>query len=466
MSVFEKNLYPIFPYLDIMKLLFKRKIMKNLVDWKQESNGKTCLLIAGARRVGKSTVATEFGKAYYRSYVLIDFSSPSSNRIKKLISDGFDSLNELYFEIERIYNTKLYERNSLIIFDEIQLFPLARQLTKHLVADGKYDFLETGSPVTLDKNTKILNPSEERTIQMFPMDFEEFCWATNNDVVFENVKKCYDTKTPLGRYAHESTMKLYRTYMVVGGMPGAVSAYVENNSYLSVEKVKKDILALYLSDSEKLIERRRIRGKRLFRSIPSSLSNQNKIFKVSSIEKKGLFSDYADLVDALDCTFMGNVCYAIGDLDRAIDFYIDELKFKIYMNDTGLLFSASLEIFKGQEEDIYNNIIDGDLSINEGMYFENCVAQELRSHGHSLRFHTFYPKDSKNLHEIDFIISDQKNMVAIEVKSGRVVTNHKSLNYLLANKKKKISNFVVICSKDLRVDSEITYLPIYMTSLL
>ncbi len=446
--------------------MFRRIITDEVRRWKETYDGRSCLLIEGARRVGKTTVATEFAKENYRSYALIDFSEPSSKRISRMISEGFDDLDELFREIARVSKVKLYERDSVIIFDEIQLFPPARELVKHLVADGRYDYIETGSPITMRKESGILNPSEEHPIRMYPMTFKEFCWATGNDDMFDDIKEHFDSRTPMGRYAHEACLRLFRTYMLVGGMPAAVSAFIEDNDYSSAEAVKRDILSLYSNDSEKLVPGRRIRGRRLFRSIPWNLSSDNKIFKVSKVEKGGKKVDYLDLVDSLAGSGMANVCYNLSTLDRAYDMYSIDDEFKIYMNDTGLLLTSSFGI-EGTEEELYDAIIDDDLSVNEGMFFENAVSQELRASGHELHYFTFYPKESStNIHEIDFILQADKGVTAVEVKSGKRSTKHASLDHLIDDFPKIVRSSYVVHSKDLRVDRDVTYIPIYMAGLL
>lgn len=446
--------------------MFRRIITIEIKRWKETYEGRSCLLIEGARRVGKTTAATEFAKENYRSYALIDFSEPSSKRISKMISEGFDNLDELFREIARISKVRLYERNSVIIFDEVQLFPPARELIKHLVADGRYDYIETGSPITMKKEKGILNPSEEHPIRMYPMTFEEFCWATGNVDTYEDIKEHFESRRPMGRYAHEACLKLFRTYMLVGGMPAAVSAFVENNDYSFVETVKKDILSLYSNDSEKLVSGRRIRGRRLFRSIPWNLASDNKIFRVSKVEAGGKKEDYLDLVDSLEGSGMANVCYNLRILDRAYDMYSIDDEFKIYMNDTGLLLTSSFGI-EGTEEELYDAIIDDDLSVNEGMFFENAVSQELRASGHELHYFTFYPKESStNIHEIDFILQDDKGITAVEVKSGKRTTKHASLDHLIEDFPKIVRSSYVIHPKDFRVDGNVTYIPIYMAGLL
>ncbi len=446
--------------------MFRRIITDEIRRWKETYDGRSCLLIEGARRVGKTTAATEFAKENYRSYALIDFSEPSSKRISRMISEGFDDLDELFREIARVSKVKLYERDSVIIFDEIQLFPPARELVKHLVADGRYDYIETGSPITMRKESGILNPSEEHPIRMYPMTFEEFCWATGNDDMFDDIKEHFDSRTPMGRYAHEACLRLFRTYMLVGGMPAAVFAFIEDNDYSSAEAVKRDILSLYSNDSEKLVPGRRIRGRRLFRSIPWNLSSDNKIFKVSKVEKGGKKADYLDLVDSLAGSGMANVCYNLSTLDRAYDMYSIDDEFKIYMNDTGLLLTSSFGI-EGTEEELYDAIIDDDLSVNEGMFFENAVSQELRASGHELHYFTFYPKESStNIHEIDFILQADKGVTAVEVKSGKRSTKHASLDHLIDDFPNIVRSSYVVHSKDLRVDRDVTYIPIYMAGLL
>ena len=444
--------------------MFKRKIYDQLLDWKNSSNGETAILVEGARRIGKSTTVEEFAKNEYKDYILIDFS-----KADKDILNNFENINHLdtFFRNLFLYTEKvLTPRQGLIIFDEVQLFPIARQAIKHLVKDGRFDYIETGSLISINKNVKdILIPSEERIIQMYPMDFEEFLWANDNYVYVDAIKQSFENKVPLGNGIHNRIMKSFRTYMAVGGMPKAVEAYVNGSDYLKIDSIKQDILNLYFRDLKKFDDEEGGKASLILKALPSSLTNKNSIFKLSKISKKARSRDYKTTYDFLDESMIVNNCYNITDPEVDMELYCEKEKFKMYMGDTGLLISLILNVEKENANTLYKAIISGDLSINEGIIFENMVAQMLRTNNHQLYFHEFYTKASTKKYEIDFLLVKGKRFAPIEAKSSNYKC-HKSFDYFKEKYKLKLRDKYIIYTKDLNYVDDIMYIPIYMTMCL
>ena len=444
--------------------MFKRKIYDQLLDWKNSSNGETAILVEGARRIGKSTTVEEFAKNEYKDYILIDFS-----KADKDILNNFENINHLdtFFRNLFLYTEKvLTPRQGLIIFDEVQLFPIARQAIKHLVKDGRFDYIETGSLISINKNVKdILIPSEERIIQMHPMDFEEFLWANDNYVYVDAIKQSFENKVPLGNGIHNRIMKSFRTYMAVGGMPKAVEAYVNGSDYLKIDSIKQDILNLYFRDLKKFDDEEGGKASLILKALPSSLTNKNSIFKLSKISKKARSRDYKTTYDFLDESMIVNNCYNITDPEVDMELYCEKEKFKMYMGDTGLLISLILNVEKENANTLYKAIISGDLSINEGIIFENMVAQMLKANNHQLYFHEFNTKASTKKYEIDFLLVKGKRFAPIEVKSSNYKC-HKSFDYFKEKYKLKLRDKYIIYTKDLNYVDDIMYIPIYMTMCL
>ncbi len=448
-------------------MLLKRKIYDTLVNWKKE-NGKSALLIEGARRVGKTTVVKEFAKNEYKSFILIDFSI-ASDEIKSLFNKYASNLDEFFFLLSAISGVTLYERDSLIIFDEVQLFPEARQLIKHLVYDNRYDYIQTGSLLGLKRNVKdILIPSEERTIKMYPLDFEEFCWALKKEELFAIIKKHFNELKPL-KELHSTIMKLFRTYILIGGMPQAVLEYINTNDYNNVDRIKRDILTLYRNDIAKYANGYEHKVLSIFDEIPSQLSKHEKKFTLNSIEKSARFRDYEDAFMWLNKAMITNPCYNATDPNVGLSLYKDRLTLKMYMGDTGLLLSHAFDEESEMSAEISKKIITDKLSINNGMIFENIVAQMLVAKGKKLYFYSRYDKkSSQNTMEIDFLIRDFKNpakISPIEVKSGKNYTIS-SLNKFTNKFNNKLGNKYLIHTKDLTIKNNIIYLPVYMTIFL
>jgi hypothetical protein len=444
--------------------VFRRKIYDKLSEWKEECGGKYALLIEGARRVGKTTIVKQFVKDRYRSSIIIDFSKVDE-QTKDLFRNHMENLDVLFLRLQRIYATVLYDRESAVVFDEVQFFPLARQMIKHFVEDGRYDYIETGSLISIKQNVQdILIPSEEMSISMHPMDFEEFLWAQNDEVTVPMLEKAFLDRAPLGQ-AHKHYMNKYNIYMLVGGMPQSVEAYLEEKNFKAVESVKRSILKLYSDDTSKIGSDRGSKSKRILAMIPSFLSKHEKTFTPSQLRKGSKTREYFDSVVWLGESKMVNLCYRNSDPSPALDLSLDENTFKIYMLDTGLLVTASFISNTGKPDDIYTDILNNRMGINRGMFFENMIAQELVSSGHRLIFSRFESKDSVHAQEVDFLIADGGKVTPVESKSG-VSGRHISLDRFMKKYSKHTDIGYVVHTKDLRVDGKIMYIPIYMAMFL
>ena len=444
---------------------FERKIYQELLEWKENSSDSYALMIEGARRVGKTTVVKEFAKNEYRSSILIDFSFVS-NEVKSLFEDHLWNLDTFFFRLQSIFNVRLYPRESLIIFDEVQLYPIARQAIKHLVADGRYSYIETGSLISIRKNVeRILIPSEELSITMHPMDFEEFLWAQDKNMVVDLIRGSFESRTPLGFESHKSLMALYTMYMLIGGMPSVVDAYLSKNDPDEVEKAKRAILKLYRDDLMKVTGITGVNARKIFELIPSYLSRHDKSFSPSDVKSNSATRDYLDSVSWLEQSKIVNVCHKCSEPSPALDMSIDDNSFKMYLLDTGLLMTLALEKNISDRSDLYGAILDNKLSLNKGMFFENMVSQELVMSGKGLVFIKFYSEDSDRIQEVDFLIADGKKVTPIEVKSSRS-SQHASLDRIVRKYPKSLNSPYVIHSKDLDVRDGVTYIPIYMTMLL
>ena len=449
----------------------RRKIYEEILKWKKRSAGQTALLIDGARRVGKSYIAEKFAAAEYKSYLLIDF-----NRAPKEVTDLFETylndLDTLFMYLSGFYNTKLYERETLIILDEVQLCPRARSAIKYLVADGRYDYLETGSLMSIKKNVKdILIPSEEEHLKMYPLDFEEFLWALDNETLMPLIQTCYEKKQPMGQALHRKAMDYFRQYMIVGGMPQAVARYVETRDFDSIDRVKRAILELYRADIVKHAAGYEIKVEQIFDNIPAQLQKHDKKFKLSSLKKEARFRDYDDALFWLSDAMIANFCYNSTAPSIGLKLNMDRLTLKCYMADTGLLISHAFDENGIVSEEIYKKLLFDKLECNKGMIVENLVAQMLTVAGHKLYFYSNPSRDEVSERmEIDFLIAKSKissrhNISPIEVKSGK--------NYTLTSLKKFRNKYAeqtdtpyVLHTGDLKEADGITYLPLYMTPLL
>lgn len=448
----------------------KRKIYDTLTQWKNEEAGHTAVLIDGARRVGKSYIAEEFAKAEYKSYILIDF-----NRIPKEITDLFElylnDLDTFFLYLSNYYNVKLYERETLVIFDEVQLFPRARSAIKYLVADGRYDYLETGSLMSIKANTKdIVIPSEERHIKMFPLDFEEFLWALDNQLLMDFIRQCFQEHKPMGQALHRKAMDYFRQYLVVGGMPQAVQAYVQTKDFERVDRIKRDILKLYRADMIKHAQGYEMKVEQIFDEIPAQLQKHEKKFKYSSLKKEARFRDYEDAFFWLSDAMIVNICYNSTAPNIGLKLNRDRMTMKCYMADTGLLISHAFDENGIVSEEIYKKILFDKLEFNQGMIVENIVAQMLAASGHKLYFYSNSSKEASDRMEIDFLIAKSKisnrhNISPIEVKSSKKYTLS-SLHKFCTRYSEQLHLPYVLHPSDLKEENGILYLPLYMTPLL
>ena len=450
--------------------VMRRKIYQQLLDWKEKRNGEVALLMEGARRIGKSYIVEAFGKKEYKSYLLIDF-----NKAPAMVREWFDlyleDLDTLFLYLSQHYKVRLHERNSLIILDEIQLCPRARAAIKFLVADGRFDYIETGSLVSIKKNTRsIVLPSEERSIQMYPMDFEEFLWATGNDMLMDLIRKMYVERKPMGQAFHRKAMDAFRLYMIVGGMPQAVKKYVETHDFDAVDAAKRDVLTIYRNDIFHYAEDIAEKVVSIFDQIPSQLSKHEKKFRLSALKPGAKYRDWDDAFFWLKDASVVNVCYNSTEPNIGLKMNEDRTTLKCYMNDTGLLLSHAFDEKGIMSAEIYHKLLFGKLEVNEGMLVENVVAQMLTASGNKLFFYSKASYVAEERMEIDFLLQKNKvtnrhNIHPIEVKSGT--------NYTLSSLKKCMKKFgeymttpTVIHAGDLKVEDGITYLPLYMTPLL
>ena len=449
----------------------KRKIYDRLLQWKSEESGKSCLLVQGARRVGKSYIVEEFAKNEYKSYILIDFNR-ASPEISDLFLNDMNDLDTFFLKLKAAYNVQLYERDSLIILDEVQLFPRARSAVKYLVADGRYDYIETGSLISIRNNVKdILIPSEEEHVNMYPMDFEEFLWALGNDTIYPLIRSCFEQKKPLGQALHRKAMDLFRQYLIIGGMPQAVELFADTRDFSAADRVKRRILALYRDDIQKHAAKDRLKVEAIFDEIPNQLQNQNRHFKLSSLENDARFEEYNEPLFWLSDAMIVNNCYNTTDPAIGLKMNQDRRLLKCYMGDTGLLISHAFDENSIVSDEVYRKLLLDKLEVDMGMIMENMVAQILTAGGHKLYFYANSDRENnENRMEIDFliakkIITNRHNISPVEVKSGK--------RYALASIRKFMSKYAeqlhtayVLHPEDLKEENGIVFLPLYMTPFL
>ncbi len=451
-------------------MIFKRKAYDKLLNWKNESNGKSALLIEGARRIGKSTLVEEFAKKNYKTYIMIDFSN-TNKRIKDIFNNTLDNLDTFFMLLSFETGVTLYQRNSLIIFDEIQKFPRAREAIKHLVKDGRYDYIETGSLISIKENVKdILIPSEEESLIMYPMDFEEFANALGESLLIPYIKKCFEEEQPLINEAHKKAMFLFKEYLLVGGMPQSVVSYLENKKQFNeCDKQKRNILKLYRDDILKIDNIYQSRVLSIFDQIPTFLSSHEKRVKISSITPNNNDIPYEDTFFWLADSMICNECFSCSDPNIGLSLTESRKFIKCYMGDTGLLITHTFdENISSDKNNIYTSLLHDKLSINKGMFFENAVAQMLTAQGHKLYFYNHFSEDKhRNDIEIDFIISSgnkiTKKIIPIEVKSSKNYTIT-SLTKFQEKYKDRIAKSYIIHPKNLSIREDgIICIPVYMT---
>lgn len=449
-------------------MILKRKIYNKLLNWKKECSGSKALLIEGARRIGKSTICEEFGKNEYKSYIFIDFAK-REEIVEGYFKQYINDLDTFFMMLSAYFKVKLYERDTLFIFDEVQMFPQARAAIKYLVADGRYDYIETGSLISVKENIKdIVIPSEERSIQMYPLDFEEFAWAFGEDNLISYIKDCFEKKEPLDRGLHNKAMLLFKQYLLVGGMPKPVILFIENRKDFSqADKEKRDILKLYQNDIKKIKASYRSKVLAIFDQIPGLLSQHEKRVVLKNISEGSYFENYSETFFWLSDSMISNECFKCNDPNVGLSINEDRTYIKCYMGDTGLLLSHAFDENELLEDEIYSQILNDKLGINEGMLYENAIAQMLTANGHKLYFYTHYSQEKHiNDIEIDFVISNKSKLkykiFPIEVKSGK---NYKATSLMKFREKYKdrIGECYIIHPKNLSIKDEIICIPPYMT---
>ena len=449
----------------------KRKVYKQLQEWKKISGGTSAIMVEGARRIGKSYIVEEFARNEYDDYLLINFRL-APKEVKEWFDLYLEDLDKLLLNLQLHYNKRLKPRRSVVIFDEVQDCPRAREAIKFLVADGRFDYIETGSLISIKKNVKdIVIPSEEETLEMYPMDFEEFMWAMGNETLMPFVEDCFERRVPLGQALHRKAMDLFRLYMVIGGMPQAVLKYNETMDFRKVEAVKRQILTLYRNDIRKYADNAETKVTAIFDEIPGQLQKHEKKFRLSAISSSARMRDYDDAFFWLNDARIVNCCYNATEPSLGLRLNESRTTLKCYMADTGLLISHAFNDKGTVPVEVYQKLILGKLDINEGMLMENIVAQMLAAAGHKLFFYSKSSnEDAEERMEIDFLIRKSKitnrhNISPIEVKSGKRFSLI-SLEKCIKKYAEYLSTPYVLYDGDLKVENDIVYLPLYMTPIL
>ena len=440
------------------KSVFRRKIYNEILEWKEKRSDKYALLIKGARRVGKSTIAEEFAKKEFKSYILIDFAH-TSKEIIELFDDTYN-LDFFFLQLQQLTGVRLYAKESVIIFDEVQLLPKARQAIKYLVADGRYKYIETGLLLSIKKNTKdILIPSEEHKISMYPMDFEEFLWAIDDEVTTDTIKMLLENKKSAGNALHRNLMRMFRLYMLVGGMPQAVETYIEHNNLQVVDEIKREIIDLYEEDFTK-IDGTGLAGD-IYDAIPANLSSNASRYVLSSAREGMRAEQVRELIPDMLSSFTVNIAYHANNPDVGMALEKDIGRYKLFTSDIGLFITLAFKDKKYTENVIYNKLLFDKLETNLGYIYENVVAQMLVAKGDNLFYYTMNSETSNHLHEIDFLISVSDKICPIEVKSGNY-RGHKSLDVFCDKFSSRIRDRYVVHTKDYKWENGINYIPVYM----
>ena len=442
-----------------MRKIFKRKLYDKLLEWKTTRQGRTAMLVEGARRVGKSTLVEHFAKKEYESYILIDFNKASKE--EKELFDDLTDLDKIFLHLQQRYNVILKPRKSLIVFDEVQNCPLARRAIKYLVADGRYDYIETGSLISIKKNVQnIVIPSEEQHLTLYPMEYEEFRWALGDEVSVGFLRQFYEKKLALG-FAHRKAMYDFRLYMLIGGMPQAVETYLETNNLSLVDQTKRDIIRLYVDDFQKIDSSGA--AERLFKNIPAQLNSNYSRYTPYPIIGGRSEMRTAELLQLLEESKTTLFCHHCTDPNVGMSLFKDLSRFKIFMADTGLFVTLCFWDKDYTENVIYDKMLKDKLDVNLGYVYENVVAQTLASTGNNLFYYTF-PKDDKHNYEIDFLLSRGNKLVPIEVKSSGY-KSHKSLDMFCEKFSSRVGDRLLIYTKDYIRDGKTIYLPVYMAGL-
>ncbi len=442
-------------------MAYKRKLYDEMLHWKANLAGRYALLIKGARRVGKSTLVEEFARREYKSYILIDFSQ-TSKEIDELFENMLD-LNYFFFRLQNLFHVQLYNRESVIVFDEVQRQPLARQAIKHLVKDGRYDYIETGSLLSIKKNIQnILIPSEEHRLTLYPMDFDEFRWAIGDDVSHNFMREAFDMKREMGQAVHRKWMRDLRLYMVVGGMPQAVNEYLATNNLEQVDLVKRKIIELYEDDFRRIDPTGT--ASRIFKNIPSQLSKNSMRYKISSATGGKVVENIDVVIADMEDSQVVSLAYHANDPNVGMALSRDYSRYKMFLCDTGLFITLAFWDKKYTENTIYNKLLSDKLDVNLGYVYENMVAQMLLTSGNELYYYTF-PDGNNHNYEVDFLLSRGNKIVPIEVKSSGYKT-HKSLDAFCEKFSSRIGNRYLLYGKDYHKDGVTTCLPIYYASFL
>lgn len=437
--------------------MFKRKAFEKLKYWKEKKAPKYSVLLEGARRVGKSTIAEEFAKQEYRSYIKVDFAN-----VKRNVLDAFDDISDLdvfFLRLQTATGITLFKRESVIIFDEIQLQPKVRQAIKYLVADGRYDYIETGSLISIKKNVKdIVLPSEEIKIPIYPMDYEEFMWAIGNDT-YSVLRELYIHGKPVGNSLNRKLMRDFRMYMAVGGMPQAVEAYVEGKNFTEIDEVKREIINLYKDDFFKIDDTGLI--ERMYDSIPTQLATDKRSYVISSATgKKKIDKDLERLHDLLDSKTV-LPCYNVLNPSIALPQTRDNDTFKLYLADTGLFTTMIFNSSGETDENVYTKLLSDSLSADLGFLYENAVAQVIAASDRLLYYHTWNKENSSHYYEVDFLLASKTKIVPIEVKSSRI-GKHESITEFSQKYSKQVATQILLSQKDIGKVEMLKLYPIYM----
>ena len=444
------------------KPVFKRKIYNEILEWKENRSNKYALLIKGARRVGKSTIAEEFAKNEFKSYILIDFAHTSKEIIG--LFDDMYNLDFFFLQLQQFTGIRLYEKESVIIFDEVQLLPKARQAIKYLVADGRYRYIETGSLLSIKKNTKdILIPSEEHKISMYPMDFEEFLWAIGDEITADTIKLLLKNKKSAGDALHRNLMRKFRLYMLIGGMPQAIETYIGQNNLQAVDEVKREIVDLYEEDFVK-IDGTGLAGD-IYDAIPANLSNNASRYVLSNAREGTRSEQVRELIPDMLSSFTVNIAYHANNPSVGMPLEKDAGRYKLFLADVGLFVMLVFKDKNYTENVIYNKLLSDKLEANLGYVYENVVAQMLIAKGNNLFYYTMESDTSNHLYEIDFLISVSNKICPIEVKSGNY-RSHKSLDVFCDKFSSRIRDKYVVHTKDYKWENGIHYIPVYMVPFL
>lgn len=443
------------------KFIFRRKVYQKMLQWKQESHGETALLIEGARRVGKSTLVRQFAQNEYKSFALFDFSKASKE--EKALFEDLSDMDFFFTRLRLLKNITLYERETVIVFDEVQKYPIARQAIKALVEDGRYDYIETGSLISIHKNVEnIIIPSEEEVLDLHPLDYEEFLWALGDTATMDLLREAFQKKRGFGDAVNRKLMRDFRLYMLVGGMPQAVSKYLETKDLAAVDKAKRSIIRLYRNDFQKIDKTGKAMS--LFMAIPSQLANNANRFQPTTVIDKTRAEQLDNLVFLMQDSKTVNVCYHANDPNVGFDLTTDRSAYKMFTVDTGLFVTLAFWDKNYTENIIYQKLLNDSLSANLGYVYENMVAQMLVAAGNRLFYYTF-PDGNKHNYEVDFLLSHTTKICPIEVKSEGYNT-HRSLDEFCKKYSSRIGSRYLVYTKDLRKDGETLLVPVYMTGLL